>query len=590
MMAKKLWPALLLFGLLQQAGGQETTSAPAAPPAGTYRISGTVVDAISGQRLPGAQVSINASAIPDSTRMVASGEEGSFAFENLAPGKYVLSARRRGYVAQMYQQHETFSTAIVVGAGLDSENLRFELRPGASIAGDVTDDAGDPVRGASVMLFRQNVFNGIRRTHMIRQAQTDDEGHYRFWRLMPGTYFVGVSAQPWYAQHGTRRPAISVTQENGDGGFQSVDRLDATVEQNQSLVRLEPIVEQNQSLDVAYALTFFSNAKDIGGAAALTVHAGDAEIADFRLQAVPALHLLVKTATPDATQGGSVKEQVVQNVNANVNVLVVQTLTEGTMVPVNAGYTAVGPGLAEVTGVPPGRMNVDVSGNSPKGSGTMHRSQSVQLSSDTEIDATENGSGIVVSGVLRVDDGSAVPQPAQVRLRNTATGEAFDTEVAATGEFSFRNSPVGTGGYELMIVQGQGLYIKSLSSPNAKTSGRSFQIATAQDVSVTIVASQGNGRVTGFAMKDGKPAAGVMIVLAPEDLHGNPALFRRDQSDSDGSFTLGNVVSGRYTLMAIENGWDLEWADPDVMQKYVAGGEKVQLAGNGKTEMKVKVQ
>lgn len=572
MKARMLWPTLLLFGLLghfRPASAQEAPNAPAAQAAGSFRISGTVVDAISRQRLPGTQVSINASGIPDSTRMVASGAEGAFAFENLAPGKYVLSARRRGYVPQMYQQHETFSTGIVVGPGLDSENLRFELQPGASISGDVTEDAGDAVRGASVMLFRQNVFNGLRRTHLIRQVQTDGEGHYRFWHLMPGTYFVGVSAQPWYAQHNVRKRPRAESASDGEG---------------------QPILEQNQNLDVAYALTYFSNAKDMGGAAALTIRAGDAEIADLRLQAVPALHLLVKTAAPDTAQNTDVKDQVAQALNTNLNVQVMQTVTEGTTVPVGTGSMSVGPGLVEVTGVPPGRINVDVSGNSPKGSGTMHRSQSVQLSSDAEIDTTDSGSSIVVSGVLRVDDGSAVPQPAHVRLRNTVTGEAFDTEVAATGEFSFKNSPVGTGSYEMMIVQGQGLYIKSLASPNVKTSGRSFQIATAQDVSVTIVASKGNGKITGVALKDGKPAAGVMMVLAPEDLRGNPALFRRDQSDSDGSFTLGNVVSGRYTLMAIENGWDLEWADADVMQKYVAGGEKVQLAGNGKTEMKVKVQ
>jgi hypothetical protein len=196
----------------------------------------------------------------------------------------------------------------------------------------------------------------------------------------------------------------------------------------------------------------------------------------------------------------------------------------------------------------------------------------------------------VVSGVLKVDDGSGVPQPVQVRLRNSETGEVFDTGVSATGEFSFKNSPVGTGGYELMIIQPPELFIKSLASPNVKTVGRSFQIATAQDVSVTINASKGNGRITGFALKDGKAAAGVMIVLAPQDLHGNSALFRRDQSDSDGSFELGAVVSGRYTVMAIENGWDLEWADADVIQKYLAGGERVEIAPHAKTEIKVNVQ
>ncbi len=42
--------------------------------------------------------------------------------------------------------------------------------------------------------------------------------------------------------------------------------------------------------------------------------------------------------------------------------------------------------------------------------------------------------------------------------------------------------------------------------------------------------------------------------------------------------------------MAIEDGWDLEWADPSVLQKYIADGESVQIAANQKTEVSVKVQ
>jgi len=109
-------------------------------------------------------------------------------------------------------------------------------------------------------------------------------------------------------------------------------------------------------------------------------------------------------------------------------------------------------------------------------------------------------------------------------------------------------------------------------------------------VSITINASKGTGRITGIALKKDKPASGVMIVLAPLDLSGNPALFRRDQSDSDGTFSLNAVVAGRYTLMAIEDGWNLEWGNPDVLQKYLAGGENVEVAPHQQSDIKVHVQ
>ena len=37
--------------------------------------------------------------------------------------------------------------------------------------------------------------------------------------------------------------------------------------------------------------------------------------------------------------------------------------------------------------------------------------------------------------------------------------------------------------------------------------------------------------------EDGKPLAGAMILLVPEDAEMNLPKFRRDQSDSDGTFT-----------------------------------------------------
>jgi len=389
----------------------------------------------------------------------------------------------------------------------------------------------------------------------VRRANTDDEGHYHFGHLDPGTYFVGVSAQPWYAQHGVRHRA---KQENRDFGE----------------VSLQPLIEQNQSLDVVYPIAFYSNATDLSNGTPVPLHSGDMAIADFRMRPVPSIHVLVRTPAPDA--GGA------------IGVAVTQTVAENDPIFPAAQVNQISPGLMEVSGVPQGRYNLSV--ETQHGNSMTRRSQIVQLDNDADVDATRSTSSLVVSGILRVEDGSAVPQPARVRLRTFATGENFYTTVLATGEFSFKDNPVEPGNFEIMIIEPQGLFIRSLTSASAKTSGRSFEIATAQDVSITINASKGNGRITGVALKKDKPAPGVMIVLAPLDLKSNPALFRRDQSDSDGTFALNVVVPGRYTLMAIEDGWDLEWADPSVLQKYIADGESVQIAANQKTEVSVKVQ
>ncbi len=567
MFVQKLLSVLFLIAYFQQApvpsasGLSASSRTPATSP--TFRISGKLIDAITGQPLARASVSINPSNSPntpnppDSGRLEITDDEGVFAFTGVPPGKYVLSARHRGYVAQTYQQHEFFTTAIIVGPGLESENLIFGLRPAASISGVVDDESGDPVRHANVLLYRHMFTGGRRRTVQMGGANTNDEGYYHFGHLDPGTYFVAVSAQPWYAQHA--RTVHMFTKSSNDPATRET---------------LQPIAEQNQALDVVYPIAFYSNAGDLQGATPIALHSGDGAIADFRMRPVPSMHFMVRTPAPDPEQ--------------NTGVSVTQTVTESSTIWLPAQVNQVAPGLMEVTGVPQGRFNLVL--NSQRGSAATHRSQSVQPENDSEVDVTRNTSSVVVSGILRIEDGPPVPQPARVRLVIPATGEISDTTVSAAGEFSFKDNPVEPGNYEIVIIEPQALFIRSLTSENAKTSGRSFQIATAQDVSLTIHASKGNGRVTGVALNKDKPASGVMIVLAPLDLKSNPALFRRDQSDSDGSFALNVVVPGRYTLMAIEDGWDLEWGDPAVLQKYIAGGESVLIPPNEKIDVKVKVQ
>jgi len=76
-----------------------------------------------------------------------------------------------------------------------------------------------------------------------------------------------------------------------------------------------------------------------------------------------------------------------------------------------------------------------------------------------------------------------------------------------------------------------------------------------------------------------------MIVLVPHSRTAGAfaSLLRRDQSDSDGSFSLRNVVPGAYTVVAIADGWTLDWARPEVIGRYVPGGIAVTVtADSGK--------
>jgi 5-hydroxyisourate hydrolase-like protein (transthyretin family) len=537
---------LVVFGLFQQVPAT-------VPPAQSFRITGTVVDALSGQPLSHAQVLINLQTEQDSTQATTTGDDGRFAFENLAPGTYALSAERKGYVDQAYKQHESFSTAMILGPDRQPGDLRFELRPDASVSGRVFDETNEPLRNAQVMLLRQDLRQGRRATRQQGQIVTDDLGRYHFGHQPAGTYFVSVSAHPWYAepmarQHPNPHPAadVFVQAESGD-----------------------------PALDVTYPVTFFPNATELSAASPINLRPGDAEIADITLRPVPAIHVVIRYS-PSTESPQVWVQQAIQHIAPGIDQgLGVQT-------------TQSEPGVFEIMGLPPGQVSLGF--GSSKGNQSTSHSQTVQLSGDSEINVTDLPPSTTVSGIVAMDDGSPLTQPASVRLRSPSTGAVFDAQLQPNGEFSFNGQGIPPGTYAVGVARSGASAVHSISATGAKVSGRTVEIGSSPDVQLSVVVSKGTGTVKGFALKDGKPVDGVMVVLVPQDPEHNLVLFRRDQSDSDGSFNLRGILSGKYTVVAIENGWDLEWSSPGVLQKYLARGEKIQVTPNAKLEVKVNVQ
>ena len=163
------WIALLLGGSAAQDASR--AGAPVSPQtqaaqhqkqndaatAGAFRITGRVVNSITNAPVAGAYVFIAAASSPNLNRTLRAGTDGSFVFTQIPAGRYVLMARRKGYVEQMYLQHEQFTTAILVGPDLNTENLIFPLAPEGVISGEVTDEGGEPVQSAKMFLFREDI-------------------------------------------------------------------------------------------------------------------------------------------------------------------------------------------------------------------------------------------------------------------------------------------------------------------------------------------------------------------------------------------------------------------------------------------------
>jgi len=538
-MKPRLHLALASFAVLAPLCLGQSQSA--AKPTGSYSISGVVVSAVTGQPLDRAQVTLHNATGESLVSEMTTGQDGYFTFGHLPAGKFSLVASRRGYIGMAYDEHEGYSTAIVTGEGLKSDALTFRLPPRAVIRGVVGDDAGDPVQQARVSLYRVDLRSGLGNVVRSGNSVTDDTGAYEFTHLDAGNYYVAVTATPWYATRSQPR-------HDADGN---------------------PLPDDQRSpLDVAYPTTFYADVTDSDSATPIPLKAGDQVQVNLTLHAVPAVHLSVQVPSPAGR--GFAMPQLTQEVFGQ---------SEG--LPAATSYNWRGRqeseenGTVELTGVAPGHYAVELHGG-----GESSRSAVIDAGSDAKIDLAQAAGMADVSGKVAMASGEQLPDRLNVSLR-TSDGRNGGTE-RANDDGTFTIHGVAPGNYELWVAApGTSLAVTHLTATGATTEGNAVRIGTA---SVAISASlvEGSVTVTGFAAHDGKPASGVMVLLVPRNPGAEREMFRRDQSDSDGSFQLNRVVPGQYTLVAVEDGWTLDWARPEVIAHYLPNGMKLIIPNHTK--------
>jgi 5-hydroxyisourate hydrolase-like protein (transthyretin family) len=509
-------------------------------PTGKFRIAGMVVDALSGAPLDRTRVTIADVNNRQRVQSVVTADDGRFEF-HVGPGKYALQGDKRGFVAASYNQHERFfSSAIVTGAELDTEHLVLRLPPAAVLGGKVYDEAGDPVRDASVRLYREDHRLGMSRVLPEGISVTDDQGAYEFAPLDEGTYYVSVSAAPWYAMH----PATS----NGQN----------------------PPTHVDSSLDVVYPATYYDNTTNSDDARPIPVRGGDHLNLDFHLSPVAALHILFR-ATADSD--GNFTMPVLQQSSFGSTSMDPQADVQ------NIDIERDGPGLFEMTGVPPGHYTL-----------RLPASTSGEPGAASQIDLTENGqevdptAGRPVSSVkatVALQDGSALPPRLFVALQSAGGRTVAVAAVDEKGDVDF--SQVDAGSYAILAGTSTEAYaVARVTAAGKPVAGHTLNVPPGTELTVSLSVAPPVTAVEGFARSKDKATPGAMVVLVPKNPVANRDLFRRDQSDLDGSFHLRDVVPGTYTVTAIENGWDLDWSKPQVIAHYAQHGQTVVVSPDSK--------
>ena len=511
------------------------------PAAAGFEISGRLINSVTGDVVRGASLELAAVTQRQDVQHLAAAADGSFEFHNLAPGKYSLGVQAPGFPNQLFEQHGPFNTAVVVGPGKVSTGIIFRVRPEGSISGRVLDEHNEAARNAQVLLFEKSTDSGKWRVERRGQNQTDDLGEYRFYHLHAGTYYLAVIAQPWYNRY------VHM------GGPPVPGQIDP-------------------ALDVAYPVIYYPGGTDPDSAGAVVLHAGDRISADFDLIPVQSLHLTIRGNGDGPPIQPNFHERIFGE-------------PWGFMQP-TVSWTSSGnnePAEIHVTGIAPGNYDVVAMRRNEGGD---PRNREVSLSADGELDLSAADNVESIHGKLKFD-GDA-PDNSIIQLRDLGSGQMMMARVDEKGEFTLQ--PGHAGRYVIALGNAPGYAIRTISATGASVSGRTVEFAGTQAVELSISASQGVGTVNGTVMQDDKPVSAAMVVLVPQNAEDNLSLFRRDQSDSDGTFTLQEVVPGTYTAIALQNGWEIEWASGEALRPYLAKGTRVQVSGKQQLDIKIPSQ
>jgi uncharacterized protein (DUF2141 family) len=524
----------IAFGLICAPcfGGQ--AGAGTAHTDGGFRIAGVIVSARTGEPLGQARVMLASTKNRREAVSMITQEGGRFEFTGLVAGKYALQGARRGYIPAAYEQHEQFSTAIVTGKEFDTENLTLRLVPMASLTGTVIDENGEGVRDAQVRLYVESHRGGSTRVVTASSAGTDDRGTFEFAPIGPGKYYVSVSARPWYAVSAPFSPAGN-----------DANRAAAV----------------NGSLDVAYPMTFYGGSTESEGAETITVAGGDHAEIEIHLSPVQALHLTFHV--PDNGQHGYQMPVFQQRVFDSLEF-------------VQAGNTqnSASPGVFEIGGIPAGRYSVRLPGN---GSGESEQASEVSLSQNGQsLDEVQGEPLGRVKLTVRIPDGQDVPKQVNIGLQDKQNKTVAFSQVKANGEAIFERLSPGSYGIRVFAPT-KAFSVMEMTSADAQVSGHEFILKPGESQEWSVSLAEGRTRIEGFVKRGSKAASGVMVVLVPSEPNTHQDMFRRDQSDSDGSFTLPDVIPGTYTVVAIEDAWGFDWSKPTLLSHYAEHGQTLTI-------------
>lgn len=554
-----------MAAVIAHGGAQVQTPARDTRPSGavaTGAISGIVLsDTPEPRPVRRARVILSGQGM-DMPRTVITADDGSFAFDRVAPGRVTVGAAKDGYVSMNYGSARTGRP----GAGIqiiERQSVRLTLRlpRGAVLTGTVSDIDGLPSPGIAVTALTRRYVGQQGEARYVpagapASALTDDRGVYRIYGLPAGEYIVAAQSQG-------RQVGLAT----------EVRTLSRGVVSDRSLIM---------------AQVFYPGATDVARASRVTLRAGEERSGiDLVLQYVPL---------------AAVSGVVTMPAGSEPPIVTLQPSNDGVPGAQGRSTRADAEGRFTLAGIAPGEYTMFAIANATPGWFFASGGVTVDGEDLTNV-VLSMVPALTIAGRLafesttgRVPFGGAIAMPeAAIKIAfplfppATAPGTVQpEIRIESGGRFSVVNlapgihrsfsgaglqgirTPIGAWWLKSIAVNGRDL----LDGPFDLRESATDAVATFTDA-----ASEIAGRVTDAA---GLPAREPYVVVFSADRTFWFAGSRRIAGvhpDADGRYSIRNLPPGDYRIAVAIDIDPGEWFDPSALERLLPAATPVTIAG-----------
>jgi hypothetical protein len=489
-----------------------------------YGLSGSVVNSATGEPIPHALVRTNGAVRRDAF----SDNEGHFQLDGMPQCQVTVTAQKPGFFSQ---QEENGGASGWVDVGPNSSALSIKLIPQGSINGRVTDSAGVPVEHMPVRLTARTVHDGRRRWEPRGMAETDEDGHFRFHGLMPGTYYLAAGPREGETQ-------LVVAGEKQKNGFPHM---------------------------------YYPGVPDFTSASPIQLGPGQQAEADFALGAVPVFQVSgsISGQMPDQGVGFQVltpsgdEISLPTNFNMETGAFSLENVPSGNYLLRAMSQSGAQPLRAEA------RINV----NSSLEGIRLALEPSVSIPIVARIDSRPQ------SGNAATTNSQRPPLSVQLIPTDINTSEAFSSFDPARNGITVQNVDFGT--YTVELRPRPPWYVQSASYGQTNALYDDISVAAGQNYPLDVVLRDDSASVSGTVKSATGTPAHATVVAVPQPISKVAPPMSKNVTDS---FSLSGLPPGDYLIFAFDQADGLDLGNQDVIDTYAAQAAHITLTPNQKAQ------